>query len=246
MLKHRLIGRLGLILGICVSGTACVGGEISDSTADGSRFGPETSDPGIGNDASDPITGQVDSPLVCSEASADVSASSGWRSSSVSRPASGALRFEFKARPTAADLNGLVAVGAPEIDAFTDAAILVRFAKDGFVDVRDGAIYYSDVNYPYDPGVWYDITVTADIQTKTYDVDIGPCGEPKQMLIEDASFRDDASVSDQLEGWGVWSSQAAALEVSRPRGWPRGAACHPLVRASAMCVASQATAVAVC
>ena len=183
----------------------------------GSNGSPEASDPEIGNSAS---------PLVCPEASADVSASSGWRSSEASLPADGALRFEFKARPTAADLNGLVAVGAQDIDAFTEAAIAVRFAEDGFVDARDGGIYDSDVSYPYDPGIWYSISVSADIQTETYDVEIGPCGEPQQKLIENASFRDDASVSEQLSGWAVWSSQSAALEVSTP-SWIGSSECVP-------------------
>ena len=256
MLKHQLVGRLGLILGICVFGTACIGGEIGDD-AGGPRFGPETSDPGtanngspeannpaignnsspeanspaIGNnsspEANSPAIGDGGSPVVCPGASADVSASSGWQSSEASLPADGTLRFEFKARPTAADLNGLVAVGSQDIDAFTKAAIAVRFAKDGFVDARDGGIYDSDVPYPYDPGVWYSVSVSADIQSETYDVEIGPCGEPQQKLIEDAAFRDDASVSDQLNAWAVWSSQSAALEVATPAWIASSAGCMP-------------------
>ena len=116
------------------------------------------------------------SALACPGASADVSASSGWRSVESSLPADGALRFEFKARPTAANLDGLVAIGAEDIDAVAKAAITVRFAEDGFVDAFDGTVYDSDVAYPYDPGVWYSVSVSADIETETYDVEIGPCG----------------------------------------------------------------------
>ena len=216
-----------MTLGLCSFGLACVGGEITDSTGVGSsRFGPDGSETGTGTDTSDPSAPEGDSPLVCADASADVSASSGWQSSEVPQPASGVLQFELKARPTAAALDGVVAVGSERIEAFNEAAILVRFAEDGFVDARNGAIYDSDVSYPYDPGVWYDITVTADIQTKTYDVDIGRCGQPKQTLIEDASFRDDVSVTDQLSGWAVWSSQSAALEVSTP-AWTESGGCVP-------------------
>ena len=132
-LQYQLVGRLGLILGVCALLTACNGGQISESGG-GSSFGAEPSDPRIGNDGSgnpsNPGVGGEDSPLVCPGASADVSASSGWRSSQASQPASGELRFEFKARPTAEDLNGLIAVGAQNIDTFSDAAILVRFAED--------------------------------------------------------------------------------------------------------------------
>ena len=146
--------------------------------------------------------------------------------SEASLPADGALRFELKARPTAANLEGLVAVGAEDIDDFPKAAIAVRFADNGLVDVRDGAFYSSDLAYPWDPGVWYSIAISADIDAETYDVEIGPCGEPRQKLIEDASFRDNANVSGQLSTWAVWSYTAAALEVSTP-AWMDSEGCAP-------------------
>ena len=213
LLQYQLVGRLGLIFSVCALLTACDGGQISESG--GGPGDPRVGNDGSGNPSNPGVDGE-DSPLVCPGASADVSASNGWRSSQAPQPASEELRFEFKARPTAEDLDGLVAVGAQNIDTFSDAAILVRFAEDGFVDARNGAIYDSDVSYPYDPGVWYNVIVTADIVTKTYDVEIGSCGESPKTLIQDASFRDDASTSDQLSGWAVWSSQSAALDVSTP------------------------------
>ena len=216
MFTHQFVGRLGLFVSVLVFANACVGGEIGDVPG-GARLGPEASDPEIGNEAS---------PLVCPGASPDVSANNGWRSSEASLPADGALRFELKARPTAANLNGLVAVGAEDIDDFPKAAIAVRFGDNGLVDVRDGAFYSSDQAYPYDPGVWYSISISADIDAETYDVEIGPCGEPRKMLINDASFRDDASVSGQLSDWAVWSSQTAALEVSTP-AWMGSEGCAP-------------------
>jgi len=153
-----------------------------------------------------------------------VAARDGWRSSNASVPADGVLRFEFKARPTAADLDGLVAVGAENIDDFDKATVAVRFGEDGLVDVRDGAFYASDMAYPYDPGVWYSIGISADIDTQTYDVEIGPCGEPRETLMEGASFRDDTM---ELSTWAVWSSQTAALEVSTPAWIPSAGGCVP-------------------
>ena len=61
-------------------------------------------------------------------------------------------------------------------------------------------------------GCQLNLKYVADIDTQTYDVEIGPCGEPRETLIEDASFRDDTV---ELSTWAVWSSQTAALEVSR-------------------------------
>ena len=209
VVKHRFIGWLGSLFSVLVLASACTVGEVGDSSGE-PRLGP----------------GYDDVAPVCPGASADISASDGWRSSEASLPANETLRFEFKARPTAANLDGLVAVGAEDINDFTRAAITVRFADNGLVDVRDGAFYSSDMAYPYDPGVWYSVAVAADIETKTYDVEIGPCGEPRQKLIESASFRDNTDVSGQLSTWAVWSSQAAALEVSTP-AWMASGSCAP-------------------
>ena len=208
--------RIGLILGSCVLGTACLGGDIGGAEG-GTRLGSEASDSDVGNSLS---------ALACPGASADVSASSGWQNVESSLPANGALRFEFKARPTVANLDGLVAIGAEHIDAVAKAAITVRFAEDGFVDAFDGTVYDSDVAYRYDPGVWYSVSVSADVETETYDVEIGPCGAPRQTLIENAAFQDDTNLSGQLSVWAVWSSQSAGLEVSTP-AWIAAGDCVP-------------------
>ena len=170
-------------------------------------------------------------PLYCAGGSPDVAARNGWRSSDAIEPASDVLDFDFKARATAANLDGLVAVGVESIDDFDKAAIAIRFAGNGLVDVRDGGGYASDIRYPYSPGVWYSIGVSADIDNGTYDVEIGPCGEPRQKLIDDAAFRDDAPAANELGTWAVWSSQSASLEVSTPAWIPLGD-CVPTTCAS--------------
>ncbi len=218
MFRHNFVGGLSPFLGILVLASACVGGQIGDA-AGVSRLGP-------GDDGSQPVAPGTQVAPACLGASPDVSASNGWRSSEASLPASDSLYFEFKARPATANLDGLVGVGAEDIDDFTKAAIAVRFAEDGLVDARDGSFYSSDVSYPYDPGVWYTVAISANISTETYDVAIGPCGEPRETLIKGASFRYDANVSDQLSTWAVWSSQAAALELSTPT-WMASGGCVP-------------------
>ena len=169
--------------------------------------------------------------LQCAGTRPDVVARNGWRSVEAGLSADSSLRFELKARPTASNLDGLLALGAESIDRFDEAAITVRFANDGLVDVRDGAFYTSDMAYPYEPGVWYSIGILADIDNQTYDVEIGPCGEPREKLIENASFRDSNELWNQLSTWAAWSSQTAALEVSTPT-WMTSGGCVPTTCAS--------------
>ena len=217
MANHHSVGRLGLFsLSILVLLSACAVGDIGGGPG-GSRFGSED------DFGSSPVEPSDPAALKCAGASPDVSARDGWRSSEASGIAEGTLRFEVRARPTAQNLDGLLAMGAESIDDFDKAAITVRFGEDGLVDVRDGAFYTSDMAYPYNPGVWYSIGITADIDAQTYDVEIGPCGEPRETLVEDAAFRD-ATLG--LSTWAVWSSQAAALEVSTPAWIPPGG-CMP-------------------
>ncbi len=223
MLQHKFIGRFGSLLTVLALTSACAGGEIGDGPGR-FRLGPESD--GLDGIAQPEEPGVSLAAASCPGASPDVSASDGWLSSKASLPAFGTLYFETMARPTAANLDGLMAVGAVDIDDFAEAAITVRFADDGLVDVRDGDVYTSDLSYAYEPGVWYTVAISADIATETYDVEIGRCGEPKETLISGAQFRYAADVSDQLSTWAVWSSQTAALELSTPM-WMASGGCAP-------------------
>ena len=216
MFKRSFHGRVAGFISALVLASSCGGGDIGEMGGVRERepTTPPTDAPG---DPSD---------LSCSAASPDVGASNGWRSTEASQPAVGELYFEVKARASAENLNGLMAVGGEGIDEFSKAAIAVRFAESGLVDARDGAAYDSDVPCPYEQGVWYKIAVTADIDTETYDVEIGRCDEPLETLIENASFRSDADVAAQLNSWAVWSSQTAPLEVSTPM-WLTSGGCSP-------------------
>ena len=163
MFKQQLLGRLGLFFCISVLVGACVGGQIGDAPG-AARLGP--GDDLVGQiDPSEPVVSGVPVSLTCAGAGPDLSTSDDWLSSEASLPAFDALYFEFKARPTAANIDGLVGVGAGDINDFDGAALTVRFAQTGLVDVRDGAVYNSDTSYAYDPGVWYTVAVSADIAT---------------------------------------------------------------------------------
>ena len=214
MRASESLSRSAVLVVIAAYLGACSVGEIGTSV-DG--------DPRTRGDADDPAPAPSAPAVQCPGASPDVAARNGWRSSEASEPADDSLLFEVKARPTADNLDGVVALGAEGVEQFDQAAIAVRFGADGLIDVRDGGTYASDVAYPYEPGVWYSIGIAADLATQTYDVEVGPCVEARETLIKDAAFR---SNTEELSTWAVWSSQTAALEVSTP-AWMASEGCEP-------------------
>jgi len=182
--------------------------------------------PGGSETPGDPMTPSEAGDEMCPGATAVVTADGArWTSNEVSVAAFDTLQFEVKARPQAEAVDALVAVGSDDINTFSDAAILVRFAPSGIVDVRDGAEYVRDVDFVYEAGAWYDIVVTANVADRTYDVKVGQCGEPPQPVVAGAKFRSNAPLSDRLTTWGAWSS-TEGLEVTTPM-WLASGECAP-------------------
>ncbi len=157
---------------------------------------------------------------------AELSASNGWRSIEASEPAFDTLRFDVMARPEVANIDALVAVGADGITDFSDASIKVRFADDGFIDATDGSTFRSDNAFRYEPGVWYKITISANVVDRTYDVAVAGRGGRAETLITDAAFDSEASTTDHLATWAAWSSQSARLDIAR-HTWVASGSCAP-------------------
>lgn len=179
--------------------SACTGGEIG----------------GIANDfATDP------------ELVATLSARNGWRNVEASQPATDTFEFNAMARAEVANIDAMIAVGAGEITDSSDAAIKVRFADDGSIDVRDGIAYKSERRFRYQPGRWYHVRITADVSTSTYDVEVGEYGEPLSPLVSQATFDPEAASDGSLRNWAAWSSQWAKLDIAEP-SWVASGACAP-------------------
>ena len=160
-----------------------------------------------------------------------MSVSNGWRSIEASEAALRTLEFEVWARPGVDDGDASVVVGSGDMSGFSDAPIEVRFANDGFIKARNGSVYDSDNAYPYRPRRWYRIRITADLPTRTYDVNVhGSNGrrgaERSQTLIRAATFSSDANETVGLTYWAGWSSQDAELQLAGA-SWTASGSCAP-------------------
>lgn len=236
MLTHRAANLLVMALTVSLCAVGCQGSEDAEPESDESTSVPSTEDGGdegaeaeadVDTEFEADAEPELDTALgeaasgatlslpepICSGLGVDVGAADGWESRTTIPIAENTATVSFAARPTAGNLNGLFAVGSGEIDEFSDAPVSVRFADTGSMDARDGDEYRNDSAYVYAPGAWHTIVIEMDIRNQTYDVVIGRCGEAFTPVITGATFRDDASVKDQLDTWAVWSSQDAPLEV---------------------------------
>lgn len=157
---------------------------------------------------------------------ATLSARNGWQSIEASQPATGRFEFTVMARAEVANIDAMVAVGAGELADASDALIKVRFADDGSIDARDGMAYKSNERFRYQPGFWYEIGITADVSTGTYDVDVRRRGGKRTRLVTQAAFDPEAGGGDQLTNWGAWSSQWAKLDIAEPV-WIASGSCAP-------------------
>ena len=220
-----LIGALAAVVGACGTG---------DISEQGARFvepgnpadGVESGNPQAPNAPTIPSDPFPQDDPSCPDAAVVVTASNGWKSATASQPAYAGLQLSLMARPEAAGIDAVLAVGGQDISDFSDAAILVRFAENGLIDARDGSVYDRDSAFAYEPGVWYSIMISADVANQTYDVEVARCGEPPQTLITGAAFRSDAGISDKLTTWAAWSSQSAKLELATP-SWVASGSCAP-------------------
>ena len=221
-------GRLGLIVSLILLLNACTFG---DPFLSGSYQPPRDTNVAPSGGA-----------LECPGANADVSAAlNGWSSGDASLPAYGALRLDLKARPTET-LTGLFAVGAKAVNAFNEAAIAVRFGSDGMVDARDGSFYSSDVEYAYDPGVWYSIGIAADIDAKTYDVEESDLVEsrarPSSRVLRSEAMQ---TLPGSLPAGRCGPPAPRHWRSRHRRGCPRALACRLPAIHSAMRAERQAT-----
>lgn len=90
-----------------------------------------------------------------------------------SQPISGGdtlVTSEFVVTPSAPDIDAVIGLSAAPAAKFTDLAVIVRFAPNGVIDVRNGDHYQSDGSLPYVAGSPYRIRFFADVATHTYGV----------------------------------------------------------------------------
>ena len=121
-------------------------------------------------------------------------------------PQTGVFTAWFSATPSKARTNSVVVLseGNPNRSnpPHNVSQILVRFAEQGQLDVRNGTAYSADRVIMYQP-IKYDFRLVVDVPGKKYAAYVSWMGQPEVTLGTNLAFRDNTAVPTKFDYWGV-------------------------------------------
>lgn len=116
----------------------------------------------------------------------------------------GSFIASFDATPSAANIDAVVGLSAATATRFTDLAAIVRFNDAGFIDARNGSTYAAATSYPYTPGTKYTVTMSVNVKTHTYSVNImAPGATYPTMIASHYAFRSEQASVTQLASGAI-------------------------------------------
>ena len=80
----------------------------------------------------------------------------------------------FLATPMGTNIDTVIGFSNSEASAYSDLGIIVRFAPNGKIDVRDGNVYRANTSLSYKAHTTYTFRIEIDFHTKTYSVYVTP------------------------------------------------------------------------
>jgi hypothetical protein len=98
-------------------------------------------------------------------------------------------RYTFEATPKGNNIDAVIGLSDNQADAYTDLAMIVRFAQSGKIDVREGSHYISVNDVPYDANTQYMFTIEMDLDKHTYSAYVQSPDTTKILLAEKINFR---------------------------------------------------------
>ena len=122
------------------------------------------------------------------------------------QPQTGVFTAWFSATPSKARTNSVVVLAEGNVNRSDPphnvSQILVRFAEQGQLDVRNGTAYSADMVIMYQP-IQYDFRLVVDVPAKKYAAYVSWKGQPEVTLGTNLAFRDNTAVPTKFDHWGV-------------------------------------------
>jgi hypothetical protein len=143
-----------------------------------------------------------------------VTANSGeWKNGSFATQ-TGTFTAVFDATPSAAPINGSVALSSGPQSTWTGLAAIVHFSPLGTILVRKGSSYLSDVPMTYTAGKTYHVRMVVNVLTDSYSVYVTPALGAEVLLASSYGFRTEQVGVPSLNTWDSYQlAEAGALKV---------------------------------
>jgi PKD repeat protein len=141
-----------------------------------------------------------------------------------------AFTAEYDVTPSAANMDGGIALSTSGVTGYADMATIVRFNTAGQIDARNGGTYAADSVVTYAAGTTYHIRMVVGMLAHVYSVYVTPAGGTEQTLASNYSFRTEQAAVTSLAQWSTWSSYAdQTLQICN---FKTGAPPSPVLEAS--------------
>jgi hypothetical protein len=153
-------------------------------------------------------TGSTPTPSPTQNTATCVASSSNYFNDQISKQ-TGNFEIAYTAVPSKNRINGFVSLSRSSVDGWEDAAVLVRFNPDGYIDARNGNEYKSETRVAYTSGKSYRFRVLVNMNNKTYTVYVNEDGSGEKLLASNYWFRKDQRTISEVNFWNTWSGDGS-------------------------------------
>ena len=122
-----------------------------------------------------------------------------------------AVIAKFTAKPLGDNIDTVMGFSEGAASQYSDLGIIVRFAKNGNIDARNGSEYTFDNQIKYSKNQEYRFKVEINFHTHTYDVWVTPKGEEEVLLGDNFSFRTEQNSMMQINNLAHYSQEIGAV-----------------------------------
>ncbi len=141
-----------------------------------------------------------------------MTANTTWQNQAIA-PKNGTFQVAFDIIPLSDAVNGIAGFGSGTVDAYSEAAAVVRFGPGGVIDARNGSAYNALTSIPYEKGKRYRVVMDINVVSHTYSVYVTPEGGSQQTVGINYLFRTEQQAVTQLDHFVVYAATGSFLQL---------------------------------
>lgn len=161
------------------------------------------------------VTGKITGTTAPSAASVSATAAAGcvtdaaaWQNVPFASK-TGSATVQFQAKPSAANIDGVIGVSKGPAAAYSSLAAAVRFNNAGRIDARSGGAYAATTAVPYSAGVVYRFRLVISLSSRTYSAYVTAGSGAEQTIGLNLAFRTEQAAVTSLDDVGMFASSGS-------------------------------------